>query len=60
VIQEPRFQNSSGEAGRGRWCPSVECGIEHIFVFVGSLLLSRGCVRWWRLTGKPEVIHLIS
>jgi hypothetical protein len=41
VIQEPRFQNSSGEAGRGRWCPFVECGIELIFVFVGSLVLSR-------------------
>ena len=41
MIQEPSIQNSSGEAGRGRWCPSVECGIEHIFVFVGSLVLSR-------------------
>jgi hypothetical protein len=41
VIQEPRLQNSSGEAGRGRWCPFVECGIELIFVFVGSLVLSR-------------------
>jgi hypothetical protein len=41
AIQETRLQNSSGEAGRGRWCPSVECGIEHIFVFFGSRVLSR-------------------
>jgi hypothetical protein len=39
AIQETRLQNSSGEAGRGRWCPSVECGIEHIFVFFGSRVL---------------------